>query len=302
MKPIIVVGSINMDLVTRTGRIPRPGETVLGSGFQMHSGGKGANQAVAVARLGYPSILLGVLGTDIFGRQLISTLKDYGVNTEHVGSANGSSGTASIVVDENGENTIIVTPGSNLEVTSDFLESKLDLLRSAGMVLAQLEIPVDTVEWLADRCAKFNIPFMLDPAPANELPSELLSRVTWFTPNQTESAFYAGNEHSEEGTIRRLLASGMANIVLKQGADGAIAVVTDGARYRVEAFKVKPVDTTAAGDSFNGAFAVGLMRGLGVQECLRFAAAAAAISVTRHGAQPSMPSLEEVSELLTALV
>jgi ribokinase len=300
MKPIIVVGSINMDLVTRTGRIPRPGETVLGSGFQMHSGGKGANQAVAVARLGYPSILLGVLGSDVFSRQLISTLNEYGVNAEHVGSANGSSGTASIVVDENGENTIIVTPGANLEVTPDFLESKLDVLRSAGMVLAQLEIPVETVEWLADRCVKFKIPFMLDPAPAIELPAELLSHVTWFTPNQTESVFYAESEHSEEDTVRRLLASGIANIVLKRGRDGAIAALSDGARYRVEAFRVNPVDTTAAGDSFNGAFAVGLMRGFGVEEALRFAAAAAAISVTRHGAQPSMPSLDAVSELLTS--
>ena len=302
MKPIVVVGSINMDLVTRTGRFPRRGETVLGSGFQMHSGGKGANQAVAIARLRYPSILLGVLGTDLFGRQLISTLKDYGVNTEYVGSANGSSGTASIVVDESGENTIIVTPGTNLDVTPEFLESRLDVLRSAGMVLAQLEIPILTVEWLAQKCVEFNIPFMLDPAPANELPAELLSRVTWFTPNQTESAFYTGNEQSEEATIRRLLAAGIANIILKKGGDGAIAALTDGVRYRVEAFNVKPVDTTAAGDSFNGAFAVGLMRGCGTEESLRFAAAAAAISVTRHGAQPSMPSLDEVSELLTGRI
>ncbi len=152
MKPIVVVGSINMDLVSQTERIPQPGETLIGSNFQLHSGGKGANQAVAVARLGYPSVLLGVTGDDIFGRQLLSTLNDFGVDTRHIGTAAGSSGTASIVVDARGENTIIVTPGSNLHVTPDYLRTKIDVLRDAGIILAQLEIPIDTIVWLAAYC------------------------------------------------------------------------------------------------------------------------------------------------------
>jgi ribokinase len=138
MKPIVVVGSINMDLVSQTERIPRPGETVIGSSFQLHSRGKGAKQAVAVARLGYPSILLGVTGDDIFGRQLLSTLKDFGVDTSHIGTVAGSSGTASIIVDVNGENTIIVTPGSNLQVTPAYLRTKQDVLRGAGMVFCSI--------------------------------------------------------------------------------------------------------------------------------------------------------------------
>jgi ribokinase len=299
MKPIVVVGSINMDLVSQTKRIPQPGETVIGSGFQMHSGGKGANQAVAVARLDYPSILLGVLGDDIFGRQLLSTLNGFGVETEHIGSTRGSSGTASIVVDARGENTIIVTPGSNDQVTPDYLRTKLDVLRSAGMVLAQLEIPVETVAWLAGCCVELGVPLMLDPAPATLLPPTLLSQVAWFTPNQTEAAFYAGADQSAEQMLGRFFAMGIRNIILKQGPDGAIVASADGTRHRIDAFKVNAIDTTAAGDSFNGAFSVALMRGLSLAESAKFAAAAAALSVTRHGAQTSLPSQEEVATLLS---
>lgn len=299
MKPIVVVGSINMDLVSQTERIPQPGETVIGSAFQLHSGGKGANQAVAVARLGYPSILLGVLGDDIFGRQLLSTLNDLGVDTEHVGSTAGSSGTASIVVDAHGENTIIVTPGSNRQVTPDYLRTKLDVLRSAGMVLAQLEIPIETVVWLAGCCAELGVPLMLDPAPATPLPPTLLSQVAWFTPNQTEAAFYAGADESTEQKLARFFGMGIRNVILKRGPDGALVAGADGARHRIDAFKVDAIDTTAAGDAFNGAFSVALMRGLSPVESARFAGAAAALSVTRHGAQASLPSQEEVAILLS---
>jgi ribokinase len=201
------------------------------------------------------------------------------------------------VVDSRGENTIIVTPGSNLLVTPDYLQTKLDVLRSAGMVLAQLEIPIATVTWLAERCAEFGVPFMLDPAPAAPLPPALLSKITWFTPNNTEAVFYAGGEESTEQTLARFFAMGMHNVILKQGSDGAIIAGDDGFRHRVDAFKVKAVDTTAAGDAFNGAFAVALMRGLSPDHSAQFAAAAAAISVTRPGAQVSMPSQEEVERL-----
>lgn len=176
MKPIVVVGSINMDLVSRIERIPRAGETLIGSSFEIHSGGKGANQAVAIARLGYPSILLGALGDDIFGQKLLATLSDYGVDTSHINVVAGASGVASIVVDAAGENTIIVTPGANAHVTPDYLSSKLGIFRSAGMVLAQLEIPAATVDWLASVCADFGVPFMLDPAPACSLSSSTLRR------------------------------------------------------------------------------------------------------------------------------
>jgi ribokinase len=298
MKPIVVVGSINMDLVSQTERIPRPGETVIGSSFQLHSGGKGANQAVAVARLGYPSILLGVTGNDIFGLQLLSILKDFGVDTSHIGTSAGSSGTASIVVDGKGENTIIVTPGSNQHVTPSYLRTKLDVLSNAGIILAQLEVPIDTIAWLADFCAGSGIPLMLDPAPATELPPTLLSQVTWFTPNQTEAAFYAALAESTEQMLFRFFGAGIKNVILKQGSDGALIASSDGSRNRVEVFPVDTLDTTAAGDAFNGAFSVALMRGQSPTESARFAAAAAAISVTRHGAQSSLPGEDEVAAFL----
>jgi ribokinase len=294
MKPIVVVGSINMDLVSRTERIPRPGETVIGSSFQMHSGGKGANQAVAVARLGYSSILLGVTGDDIFGRQLLSTLKDFGVDTNHVGNVAGSSGTASIVVDARGENTIIVTPGSNHQVTPAYLRTKLDVLRNAGIILAQLEVPIDTIAWLADYCTDSGIPLMLDPAPATELPPAALSRLAWFTPNQTEATFYSAPGESTEQMLVRFFGLGIQNVVLKQGSEGALVASADGSRDKIKIFPVNALDTTAAGDAFNGAFSVALMRGESPAESARFAAAAAAISVTRHGAQSSLPDQEEV--------
>jgi ribokinase len=294
MKPIVVVGSINMDLVSRTERIPRPGETVIGSSFQMHSGGKGANQAAAVARLGHPSILLGVTGDDIFGHQLLSNLKGFGVDTNHVGTVAGSSGTASIVVDAQGENTIIVTPGSNHHVTPAYLRTKLDVLRNAGIILAQLEVPIDTIVWLADYCADSGIPLMLDPAPATELPPAALSRLAWFTPNQTEAAFYSAPRESTEQTLERFFGLGIQNVVLKQGSAGALVASADGSRDQIKIFPVNALDTTAAGDAFNGALSVALMRGESPAESARFAAAAAAISVTRYGAQSSLPDQEEV--------
>ncbi len=298
MKPIVVVGSINMDLVSRAERIPQPGETLIGSSFQLHSGGKGGNQAVAVARLGYPSILLAVAGDDIFGRQLLATLNNFGVDTTHIGTAAGSSGTASIVVDANGENTIIVTSGSNLHVTPDYLRTKLHILRSAGIILTQLEIPIDTISWLAAYCAEHGIPLMLDPAPATQLPSDLLSHVAWFTPNQTEAVFYSGPGESTEQILTRFFSLGIKNVILKQGPDGALLASAEGSRDHIPIFPVKALDTTAAGDAFNGAFCVALMRGQSPVESARFAAAAAAISVTRHGAQPSLPTEDEVLNLL----
>lgn len=298
MKPIVVVGSINMDLVSQTDRIPAAGETVLGNRFHTHPGGKGANQAVTVARLGYPCTLLGRVGDDGFGHELLATLKGYGVDISHVDAVAGASGTASIVVDRRGENTIVVVPGANQHVTPVYLEAHLDVLRGAAVVLAQLEIPVETVEWLVACCAELRVPIVLDPAPAVPLSAKLLSKVTWFTPNETEAAFYAGTDKSVEGMVRRLLALGVGNVILKQSSDGAAIACADGTRHKIGAFPVHAVDSTAAGDCFNGAFAVGLAVGKRPEESARFAAAAAAISVTRQGAQSSLPNAAEVADLL----
>jgi ribokinase len=302
MKPIVVVGSINMDLVSRTSRIPSPGETIIGSSFAMHTGGKGANQAVAVARLGYPSILLGAVGSDIFGSSLLAALSGYGVDISHVKVTDEASGTATIVVDSAGENAIIVASASNNEVSPSYLEENRDVLRSAGMVLTQLETPIETIAWLAAYCAAERIPLMLDPAPAATLPDELLANVTWFTPNETEALFYRIDDESIESTVVRLFRLGIANILLKEGSKGVVLATQSGERETVEAFRVQTVDTTAAGDAFNGAFAVSLMRGHTPLESARFAAAAAAVSVTRAGAQPSLANQEEVLAMMNSPV
>lgn len=299
MKPIVVVGSINMDLVTRADRIPRPGETIIGKEFQVHSGGKGANQAVAVSRLGYPCTLLGAVGDDVFGDTLLRTLGAYGVDTANVMNVPGSSGTATIIVSSTGENCIVVTPGSNASVTKDYLAAHEHVIKAAGMVLLQLEIPIETVEWVVRCCAEHRIPVMLDPAPARSLPPEMLQSVDWLTPNQTEAEYYADGAKSTDEILSRIFAKGVRNIVLKRGAEGALIAAADSRREWIRAFEVTAVDTTAAGDAFNGAFAVGLMRGLSLVECGRFASAAAAISVTRCGAQPSLATEKEVSAFMS---
>ena len=301
-KPIVVVGSINMDLVANTPRIPLAGETILGRDFQTHHGGKGANQAVAVGRLGYPVSMIGRVGDDAFGTELRAGLESAGVDTTGVATSSGASGVAVIVVAESGENSIVVIPGANAHVTPADLDANIEMIRSAGMVLAQLEIPLETVLHLARICARENVPLILDPAPAAKLPAELLKNVTWFTPNETEAAFFIGdpsNSTKESPEIAKsLMNKGIRGVVLKLGARGAYLASPDGAMASIQPFRVRAVDTTAAGDCFNGAFAVGLLMGKDHAESARFAAAAAAISVTRVGAQSSMPALNEVLDML----
>jgi ribokinase len=303
-KPIVVVGSINTDLVASAKVIPAIGETVMGTDFQIHPGGKGANQAVAVARLGYPVSMIGRLGNDAFGEQLRKHLEGAGVDTAGIAISDGTSGVAVIVVSEKGENSIIVTPGANALVTPADLDANLDRLRHAGVVLAQLEIPVETVEYLGILCARENVPLILDPAPAMDLPSGVFRNVKWFTPNQTEAAFFLksavgeANESNSSAVAASLLAKGVQGVVLKLGENGVYCATGDSPGFSVPAFQVKAVDTTAAGDAFNGGFATGLMLGKTLIESARFASAVAAISVTRTGAQPSMPRMDEVNRFI----
>ncbi len=304
-KPVVVVGSINIDLVASAERIPREGETVSGLDFQVHPGGKGANQAVAVARLGYPVRMIGRVGGDDFGQQLRSSLKRAGVDDAGVTTSEGPSGVAVIIVAESGQNSIVVTAGANALLTAADLDAQIEIIRSAGIVLTQLEIPIDTILHLAAMCFKAAIPLVVDPAPARELPAELFAMIDWLTPNETEAAFYLGTESQTAGfddsaaVARKLLARGGKGLILKLGSRGAYIAATDGPSEMVNAFPISPVDTTAAGDCFNGAFAAGLLMGKSSVESTRFAAAAAAISTTRVGAQPSMPTLQEVEDLMS---
>lgn len=302
VKPIVVVGSINQDLVVAAPHIPGAGETIIGTDFQVHPGGKGANQAVAVARLGYPVHMIGRLGDDAVGAQMRAHLQQSGVGTEAIGTSEGASGVALIVVSAKGENSIVVAPGANAKLTPQDIEANLALIKQAGIVLAQLETPLDTVEALALICARADVPLMLDPAPAQQLPASVLKSVAWITPNETEAAFYAhanaADVSAPAAIARALFVSGCRGVVLKLGSRGAYLANAEGKTEQVPAFAVHAIDSTAAGDAFNGAFAVGLMLGKSPGESAVFAAAVAAISVTRRGAQPSMPTMDEVETFM----
>lgn len=303
-KPVAVVGSINIDLVTNTKRIPVRGETVFGSGFQIHPGGKGANQAVAVARLGYPVCMIGRIGDDAFGQQLRTHLEQAGVNVAGVITTTGTSGVATIIVADSGENCIVITPGANALLTPEDIDANVEIIRSSGIVLTQLEIPLETVEHLAGICAREGIPLILDPAPAKGLPASLFKVVSWFTPNETEAAFFTGENGTDFGPLepasvaKALIDRGIGGVVLKLGSRGAFLASNARVEEQLPAFAVRAVDTTAAGDAFNGAFAVGMLLGKDPVASARFATAAAALSVTRAGAQPSMPTRAEVDRLL----
>ena len=300
---IVVVGSINMDLVAHTHQIPVTGQTVIGTGFSTTPGGKGANQAVAAARLGYPVKMLGAVGDDVFGQALLDNLAAAGVDTAAVAHVSGPSGVAPITVSDSGANIIVVVPGANGKMDLAAIDRQSALIRSAGMVLCQLELPIATVIHTLALCAEAGVPVILDPAPAASLPDSVFRQVTWFTPNETEAAFYLDRQSTPEDTAKRLLDKGLKGVVLNRGAEGAYVAVAGGNAAWVRPFPVQAVDTVAAGDCFNGAFAVALLEGLEKEKfdpwaAARFASAAAAISVTRRGAQASMPSRAEVESFL----
>lgn len=304
-KQIVVVGSVNLDLVCSGTRIPAPGETVRGETFKTFFGGKGANQAVAVARLGYPVSMIAKVGDDAFGDQLRNGLRVAGVNVRQVEKAKDTaSGVALISVDVKGQNSIMVIPGANGKLLPEDIERALPMLRSAGMVLTQLEIPLETVEYLCEIARDHDIPLMLDPAPARPLPRKILNRASFLTPNETETCTLCGNSPSRLNAFAiaecaaELKSKGADNVIIKLGARGAYIDSADGLRKKVASFKVPVVDSTAAGDAFNAGLAVALMRKMNLHEAVRYGAAAGAVSVTRAGAQPAMPSGEEVEHLL----
>lgn len=303
-KPIVVVGSINLDLVAAAPHIPKPGETLIGTGFNTFYGGKGANQAVAVAKLGHPVSMVGNVGEDAFGGELRHALNHEGVDIQFIDTVPGPSGVALITTAASGENNIVVVPGANGLLTPHSIELAGSLLKSAGYILVQLEIPLETVEFLASFAVQHNIPLMLDPAPARELPRELVRKVTWLTPNESEAEILVQRKINKEddGSIfeaaDELIELGAQNVLLKLGSRGCLIGERGQAKELVVAFRVNAVDTTAAGDAFNAAFAVELLRGESARQSARLACAAAAISVTRPGAQPSMPTRQEVEKFL----
>ena len=297
-KKIVVVGSTNMDMVVKTSHIPTPGETVLGGSFFMNPGGKGANQAVAVARLGGNVLFVSKIGNDVFGKQAAQLFKAEGIDTSCIFfDEKLPSGIALITVDAAGENSIVVAPGANANLLPADVEGALKGISTGGIILLQLEIPLATVQYVSAYAAEKGIRVILNPAPAAILPAQFLSYVDVITPNSTEASMIAGINVLDIETAKQAAARirelGVGNVVITMGSAGAL-VLEGGVFTHIPARKVQPVDTTAAGDVFNGALAVALSEDKTLSDAVRFACEAAAVSVTRLGAQSSIPYRNEL--------
>lgn len=297
-KSIVVVGSSNTDMIIKLARIPRPGETVLGGEFFSAAGGKGANQAVGAARAGGKVTFVARVGDDIFGNQAVAGFRKDGINVDCVFRDRASpSGVALIFVARDGENSIAVAGGANARLTPADVKRSARAIRSAAVLVVQLETPLETVQAAAGIAAKAGVRFILNPAPARTLPDSLLRLVSILTPNETEAEILTGINVTDAATAAkaadRLLARGVKTVILTLGSRGAF-LADAGGKQLVRGFKVKAVDTTAAGDIFNGALAVALAEERALPAAVRFANAAAAISVTRWGAQPSAPTRNEI--------
>jgi ribokinase len=298
---IVVFGSINMDLVARVPRLPASGETLSGHSFSTVPGGKGANQAVACARLGAPTRLVGRVGQDAFGAALLDSLRGHGVDTASVAVSPGSSGIAIINVDDQAENTIVIIPGANGQVGAPDVSRLETILDAASILMLQLEIPLEAVIQAAKLAQARGVRVILDPAPARPLPDELHALADVLTPNESEAAALAGfavtDANSAEQAARRLRERGARQVIIKMGGQGAYAF--NGQQgYFAPAFPVKAVDTVAAGDAFNGGLAVALSEGRPLETAVRWGMAAGAVAVTRPGAQPAMPLRDEITQLL----
>ncbi len=295
---VVVVGSINYDISVLTPRLPRPGETLIGTEHFFGPGGKGANQAVAVARLGASVALVGSVGSDEWGLSLVTGLADEGIDVAAVATdERASTGIAVITIDSNAENTIVGSPGANMEMTPAYVAGFEELIATARIVLVQLEIPLGTVQAVA-RSATGTL--ILNPAPAQTLPEDLLKKVDVLIPNRSELALLAGYEVLD-GVDRVVSAAGSlrpeGTTVVTLGTDGAV-LIDEGSVTRIPTFPVDAVDPTGAGDAFCGAFAYSLSQGMSQEEAARFASAAGALSVTKKGAREGLPTKGDVEALL----
>jgi ribokinase len=303
-RPMVVIGSANTDMVMKVPTLPTHGETVLGQQFSIVSGGKGANQAVALARIGKrPVTFIACLGDDDFGRAALSHYHHDKIDTSRVVIEKGAhSGVACIFVADNGENAIGVSGGANGLLTPSHIDQNEELISTAAMVLLQLETPLDTIERAIDLCNKHHVPVILNPAPAKgPLDARILSKVQFLTPNETEASHLTGIQvidlATAEKAAKRLLELGVQEVIITLGAEGAMHCTKKTCQH-IKAPSVKVVDTTGAGDTFSGALATALTEGVDIKQALHFANHAAALAVTKPGAQPSIPSREEVEKFM----
>ena len=301
-KRIVVVGSSNTDMVIRTPAIPRPGETVLGGNFFMAAGGKGANQAVAAARAGGDVFFIARVGDDLFGKQAVDGFIRDGIHVEYiVRDKEAPSGVALIFVAPDGENTIAVASGANARLGTEDVRQARQIITSSTVLLLQLETPLETALEAAAIASSAGVPVILNPAPGQPLTDELLRRVAYLTPNETEAEILTGITIVKKTDLDRaadlLLSKGVKALLITLGPKG-VYVVTPEKRQLIPAFQVMAVDTTAAGDAFNGALAVATAERKPLVEAARFASAAAALATTKAGAQPSLPLRPEIEQLL----
>lgn len=301
MSQIVIIGSLNMDLVVRVAQMPAPGETVPGSDLQTICGGKGANQAVAAGRIAGSAAMIGRVGNDAFGQRLLESLRQANVQTEHVRQDNDTvTGTAVIVVDARGENSIVISAGANGHVTSADVDLATPLLRNASLVLLQHEIPPETIEYAIDLCPSLSCRVILNPAPIRAVKPETLSHVDFLIPNEIEAEKMSGisirDGNSASKAARQLRHMGAGVVVITMGDKGALLSHAEG-DLLIPAPSVTAVDTTAAGDAFIGGFAAALARGLDLPQAVAYANCAGGLAVTRFGAQTSIPFGREVDEL-----
>jgi len=311
MPDILVVGSLNADLVVRAPRFPQPGETISGEDLQVIPGGKGANQAVAAARLGANVSMLGRVGKDNFGDLLLDNLKSNNVDAQLVQRDDASTGTATIIVDSNGQNSIVLSAGANGKVSPEDVEHAS--FPDFSLLLLQLEIPIPTVLSAAKLAKENGVRIILNPAPAKELPDELIALVDFIIPNETELSLLTSMEvkdiPSSEKAAKKLLEHDVQNVIVTLGDKGALIVNKDASTH-IDTFKVDVVDATAAGDAFIGGFATKFMesasllaspqeRALALQNAVRYGCATGALATTKFGAQPSLPTKEEVEKFMS---
>ena len=299
MKKIVVIGSINMDLVTICDRAPNGGETLLGTEFFQIPGGKGANQAVTIGKLGSRVVILGKVGDDLFGKELLSSMDKNGVDIQFIEKAPVSTGIAKIVVEKNGQNRILVVPGANSYVDIEYIDNHLDVIKDCDVVIGQLEIPISTVEYAFKKAKEYGKITILNPAPAIKLSEELIKNSDYIIPNESELEVITGMKiESFDGIIeaaKKVIKMGVKGLIVTLGEKGSLYLGGD-KFTKHSAYKVKAIDTTAAGDTFIGGFVTRL--DLGVDKAIEFATKVSAISVTKRGAQTSIPTMEEVENFV----
>ena len=294
---IVVVGSLNMDLVVKTPRHPKVGETILGSEFRTYPGGKGANQAVAAAKLGCPVKMVGRVGNDPFANELLEAISIETFDTEYIiRDPNEPTGVAFITVDQDGHNSIVVAPGANAHVSPEDVQAAENVFIGAAVLLVQLECPLPAVVRAIDLAKKHQLHVVLNPAPGQVLGSDLLGKVDYLLPNESELALISG-EQEMSSAIDKMRELGAGALVITMGSEGVL-VVDQTSELQIPALDVKVVDTTAAGDAFAGAFAVALTEGYELYDAARWGTIAGALAVTRSGAQPSLPSRAKFNRLL----